>query len=804
MEQRYQEAFMRVDADKSGSISPDELRTMMQDLGEEMDDGELQEIIDEADIDGDGHIDYKEFLQLMKARKRILALATSMSHQGLVVPEEEAQAAGAQNSLPLPPLKLADLQSKRHLRQFDHYFSRPTPHCLKIGNQARTQELRRELMISQHAVEQLNGKVRQDVEWIYCQKWGIEKLQHVMQHIATGIMSSALRKWVEVVNFLRNKEKAERYLKRLTKLIERRQREEMSALAIQNIYRGNAARHRVAGIREQVREESAALCIQTRFRGHQGRAFFAERQEQSAAALAIQKRYRGFQSKLVIEERRRTRAAIKIQCAWRMRNGRLSYHLKLQAKKELDEERRAAAVQIQSMYRAQAGRAAASGLREQANEDEALSKEQDAEAESAVMIQARWRGHSHRTEVTNSVMAEEQQQKEQDIAAAQIQSMYRAKHGRAEAETQRQQLVLERQELNTAAVKIQCAFRGKEARAAAKRKRDQHAGAAAAAMRRLQEAEEEAAAVKMQCLYRAKKAKKEMEKKLREIDERRWRQEQLQLDAKEVQEQQEAAVHIQCVFRQNSAQKALEARRKALSLDLATAASESDALAMRNRHTQEAAALRIQSAFRTRKAKREFRSLQDSKFKLLQSERDELEAEAQELAALKMQSHMRGHIARKAAEQKKAELQGNFAAEQKRREEERIAAMLAQEQATQQAEEREMAAIKLQCASRRRKAQREYQERVTKRQEELAAAKQAADEAKAAIQIQCKMRQKAARGEMDKKKEEHRQKLEELREQEAAQHELEELQRQQEEELAAMRIQVGISINECRFRARPA
>ena len=58
------------------------------------------------------------------------------------------------------------------------------------------------------------------------------------------------------------------------------------------------------------------------------------------------------------------------------------------------------------------------------------------------------------------------------------------------------------------------------------------------------------------------------------------------------------------------------------------------------------------------------------------------------------------------------------------------------------------------------------------------------------------MRQKAARGEMDKKKEEHRQKLEELREQEAAQHELEELQRQQEEELAAMRIQVGISIND--------
>ena len=47
------------DKDGSGKISEDELRTVMQSLGERLTDEELKEMIREADVDGDGEIDYK-------------------------------------------------------------------------------------------------------------------------------------------------------------------------------------------------------------------------------------------------------------------------------------------------------------------------------------------------------------------------------------------------------------------------------------------------------------------------------------------------------------------------------------------------------------------------------------------------------------------------------------------------------------------------------------------------------------------------------------------------------------------------
>ena len=46
------------DKDGSGKISEDELRTVMQSLGETLTDDELREMIREADTDGDGEINY--------------------------------------------------------------------------------------------------------------------------------------------------------------------------------------------------------------------------------------------------------------------------------------------------------------------------------------------------------------------------------------------------------------------------------------------------------------------------------------------------------------------------------------------------------------------------------------------------------------------------------------------------------------------------------------------------------------------------------------------------------------------------
>ncbi|KAG8739215.1 calmodulin-like 3 [Ceratobasidium sp. 414] len=57
-EDEMREAFRVFDQDGSGQLSPEELKTMMNSLGENLTDSEVQQMIQEADTDGDGQIDY--------------------------------------------------------------------------------------------------------------------------------------------------------------------------------------------------------------------------------------------------------------------------------------------------------------------------------------------------------------------------------------------------------------------------------------------------------------------------------------------------------------------------------------------------------------------------------------------------------------------------------------------------------------------------------------------------------------------------------------------------------------------------
>ncbi|RNF03011.1 centrin [Trypanosoma conorhini] len=59
-------AFHLFDSDKTGKISFKNLKRVAQELGENMTDAELQEMIDEADRDGDGEVSEDEFLRVMK------------------------------------------------------------------------------------------------------------------------------------------------------------------------------------------------------------------------------------------------------------------------------------------------------------------------------------------------------------------------------------------------------------------------------------------------------------------------------------------------------------------------------------------------------------------------------------------------------------------------------------------------------------------------------------------------------------------------------------------------------------------
>lgn len=57
--------FRVFDEDGSGSISASEFRQVMSNLGEKLTDTEVDEMIRQADVDGDGEIDYDEFVKMM-------------------------------------------------------------------------------------------------------------------------------------------------------------------------------------------------------------------------------------------------------------------------------------------------------------------------------------------------------------------------------------------------------------------------------------------------------------------------------------------------------------------------------------------------------------------------------------------------------------------------------------------------------------------------------------------------------------------------------------------------------------------
>jgi len=64
-ETEMREAFRVFDKDGNGYISAEELRHVMTNLGERLTDQEVAEMIREADINGDGMVDYNEFIKLL-------------------------------------------------------------------------------------------------------------------------------------------------------------------------------------------------------------------------------------------------------------------------------------------------------------------------------------------------------------------------------------------------------------------------------------------------------------------------------------------------------------------------------------------------------------------------------------------------------------------------------------------------------------------------------------------------------------------------------------------------------------------
>jgi len=67
-EEMIKEAFQKFDVNKTGIISADELRQVMASIGEKLTNKELEDMIREADSNGDGFIDYQEFVKIIKSK----------------------------------------------------------------------------------------------------------------------------------------------------------------------------------------------------------------------------------------------------------------------------------------------------------------------------------------------------------------------------------------------------------------------------------------------------------------------------------------------------------------------------------------------------------------------------------------------------------------------------------------------------------------------------------------------------------------------------------------------------------------
>jgi len=64
-EDEIREAFRVFDSDGNGFINRQELRIVMMNMGEKLNEEEIECLIDDVDIDGDGQINYEEFYIMM-------------------------------------------------------------------------------------------------------------------------------------------------------------------------------------------------------------------------------------------------------------------------------------------------------------------------------------------------------------------------------------------------------------------------------------------------------------------------------------------------------------------------------------------------------------------------------------------------------------------------------------------------------------------------------------------------------------------------------------------------------------------
>ncbi|KDO34624.1 hypothetical protein SPRG_00687 [Saprolegnia parasitica CBS 223.65] len=753
MVERYRAVFDEYDTDKSGSISPDELRTLLKAMGEaDLDDGEINDIIRQADADNNGSIEFEEFINMMKARKRLLAVA---QHVGAMASASKSKLSLVADA-GLPPLKVAPQRSKRHLQQFNRFMARPTPSCLQAGAPTDVAALRRELALSEYGLKTLDMKVREDVQWVqancpvtslkaqlFCQKWGAEKMNKFFSRILLNFQARAFYKWIDYLTFMAAKLKADKYLKvkagaRLHTLMHAwkhkslvrawfawtqeaidQARNERNASAIEIQKRARGLLVRVARLHH--RQDVGAVAFQRIVRGHLGRCAVRRLRQhrlEVASASLLQKCYRGFAGRRLGRQLFRVqamnRAAIVIQTAFR------TYQQRLFAREVLYVKRQhRAAVILQCAAR-----------RKAAYLEIARRRLVRRKAKATRDLQRCVRGWLGRLRVRGI--------RRRHSAATQIQRLFRGHRARVRVTRLRCEKAAKRLAVkrDRAALRIQAFWRGATGKYAyhlrlrATREQEQRL----AATRR-------ASAIRVQSLYRGVRGRRycnalDAERTLR-------RRQQLQ---------HRSALQIQRRWRGHTATRDVHLRRQA------KAALDKE---------EHFAAIKIQCLARSKQARNHARKLRRERKRqmLLRQEREE--------AAVSIQAALRGHWGRQRAAKKKALFEANAQAA--------LAKLVRDAQET--------AAVRIQCCMRGYLSRERYRVRLREHRIKVAALNAAQERANAAIRIQCFLRKRKAVRMLALRRAEFQKRIAMLASEKAGD-EIARLRQEQEVELAQMKLQM--------------
>ncbi|GMF54977.1 unnamed protein product [Phytophthora fragariaefolia] len=808
MTDRYYEEFQEFDVDNSGSISPDELRQLLLASGEDMDDAELASVIQQADTDHDGEINFDEFINLMRARKRLLHVANQMGVNGsgpttLNTTNSPgvgfARNTGAPGQV-LPPLKLAARQAKRHHQPQNRSLvaARATPTCLRPGARVDIGDLRRELALSEYGIQELNSKVREGLQWvqqhcpvrslkaqIFCHRWGMEKVHQLFLRLQSQQISRAFRKWAAFLMFERNKIKANMFLKckgsqKLTAIMNKWRRKvtrrkfgrwktecildarnelHSAAIEIQRVVRGDLARL----LRIRLQEEIASIHIQALIRGRLARAFVDRKRQtrlEHEAACLLQRCYRGYTGKrlasALFKAQREALAACRIQRTFRNFQRRELLRVIQQTKLEND-----SAIVVQCCIRSYLAR------RERKRRATQRLRER-----SAVVLQRCTRGHLARRRVFKL--------REKIHAALTIQCFFRVCRSRGRVHMLRKEKQFkERQALElSAATKIQARWRCTITRKHYLLDKQRRVEA-----QKLERFRRLTGAVIIQSLFRGYLARRRAQRiryeKLKWLNftlmnnsalkiQAFWRgyhgrlASHLRLQVQKVQQHQEneAATRIQMIARGKLARH----ERHRLDKERAKLASQ--------QRTRVRAALRIQKVFRGKQARKLVQALQQKHHEEARIALERLVHQTKTRSATKIQSCVRRFLARCHYLHRKLEVE-----QRRQREELRIT--------------QNEAAIVIQCAIRRAGARRtllrrrrEFEKRISlmaseKAHDEIERLRQEQEEELLKLKMQLMFQESAANEEAAKLRDE----LARQREEEEACH------KEEAQELARLRLE---------------